>query len=354
MGLVLAEVEKSFETGFRLSLDIEVNQGITVLFGRSGCGKTTTLRMIAGLLDPQAGRIQLDDTVFFDTARGIHRPVYDRRIGFVFQQPSLFPHLTVEENILYGAKASGDIEDLIDRFSIDALRRRYPREISGGEQQRVALARSLASHPRLLLMDEPFSALDERVRMQFQADLLRVKDRASIPILVVTHSLNEAFALADRIIVLDDGHVVESYDAVHLFSRPMKRVTAELLGVQNLIPCVVRNIDDDHMVVAMGTFDMVVNTDSRFCIGDHVWLGLRSVDVRLVVTDEPRENEMETTIQRIIPSVASNQIYLRAKGSSQEYDLIMDLDEHHCIQHMISQGDRIRVSLKRSKIFLCD
>lgn len=354
MGLTLAGVERRFDSGFRLSLDIEITDGITVLFGRSGCGKTTTLRMISGLLTPQAGRIQLDDTVFFDAGPGIHLPVYDRRVGYIFQQPSLFPHLTVEENIRYGAGDLDGVQDLINRFGIDALKGRYPGEISGGEQQRVGLARSLASRPRLLLLDEPFSALDERARMRFQEDLLRVKERTAMPMLMVTHSLSEAFALADRLIVMDAGHVVESYNAVHLFSRPMKRVTAELLGVQNLLPCTVRSKNGNQMMVATDTFDVTVDPDARFHPGDRLWLGIRSVDVRLVVTDEPRENEVEAIIQRIIPSVASNQIFLRAEGSPNTYDLVMDLDEHHCIQHMIRQGDRIRVALKRSKVFLCD
>jgi molybdate transport system ATP-binding protein len=292
--------------------------------------------------------------MFFDATRGVNMPTYKRQVGFIFQQPSLFPHLTVEENIRYGAGTSDGIPDLLNRFNIDTLKFRYPREISGGEQQRVALARSLASRPRLLLLDEPFSALDEQVRARFREDLLQVKMEEGMPMLMVTHSLSEAFALADRLIVIDEGHVVESYDTVHLFSRPRKRITAELLGVQNLVPCVVRGIHEGHMVVAADTFEVMVDPDDRYQAGDRVWLGIRSVDVRLVVSDAPRENEVEVTIQRIIPSVASNQIFLHVEGSLQTHDLIMDLDEHHCTQHMIKQGDRIRVALKRSKVFLCD
>jgi ABC-type sulfate/molybdate transport systems ATPase subunit len=353
MGLALTGIRRSFGAAFHLALDMEVSDGITVLFGRSGCGKTTTLRLIAGLDRPDAGRIEFGDTVLFDAGRGINLPVHKRRIGFMFQLPSLFPHLTVEANVAYGAQHPAEIPEWLDRFQLAPLRRRYPGEISGGEMQRVALARSLAAHPRLLLLDEPFSALDERRRIRFQGDLLRLKEQTQIPIILVTHNLYEAFALADRLIVLDEGHIVESYDAVALFSRPMKRVTAELLGVENLLPCVVKTVQTDRMTVRTPAFDVAVDPDHRFRAEDHAWLGIRAVDVRLVVTDRPRENEVAATIYRIIPSVSSNHILLRVDGSAQDYDLIMDLDEHHCIQHRIKPGDRIRIALKRSKAFLC-
>lgn len=352
MGLSLSGVSYIFNSSFELTLDMDVESGITVLFGRSGCGKTSALRLVAGLLHPDAGCIKLDGNVFFDAASSTVMPVHERRVGFMFQHPSLFPHMTVEANIGYGA-VEEEASRWLDRFQLTALRDRYPRELSGGEMQRVALARSLAARPRLLLLDEPFSALDERRRMAFQTDLLRLKEETDIPILLVTHNLNETFALADRLVVMDEGAIVESYDAVALFTRPMRRVTAEMLGVENLIPCGITEVFDDRMVVSTDQYAAEVDPDARFRPGDRLWLGIRAVDVRLVVTDEPRENELEATIHRIIPSVASNQILLSLDGSSQEYDLIMDLDEHHCTQHMIRPGSRIRVSLKRSKLFLC-
>ncbi|MBM3265764.1 MAG: ABC transporter ATP-binding protein [candidate division Zixibacteria bacterium] len=354
MGLTLDNVKRSFGKTFHLSLDMRVEQGITVLFGRSGCGKTSVLRLIAGLDRPDAGTIRFDDTVFFDPARKTDLPPHLRRIGYMFQLPSLFPHLTVHANIAYGATDSSDVAEWLERFQLSALKDRYPREISGGEMQRVALARSLASRPRLLLLDEPFSALDEQRRTQFQGDLLRLKDKMPIPILLVTHNLNEAFALADRLIILDEGKIVESYDAMTLFSRPMKRVTAELLRVQNLLPCTVRAVRNDTLVVDTGHFTVELDPDARFHSGDRVWLGIRAVDVRLIVTDEFRENEIAATVSRIVPAFGSNHVLLRSDGCAQEYDLVMDLDEHHLRQHMLRAGDRVRISLKRANAFLCD
>ncbi|MBT5872892.1 MAG: ABC transporter ATP-binding protein [Candidatus Latescibacteria bacterium] len=351
--LKIHQLTKQFASGFVISLDIEVESGITVLFGRSGCGKTTTLGMISGLIDPDRGRIALDDSVFFDAGAGLSLPSYEREVGYIFQQPSLFPHLTVDANIRYGTDHQSDISDLVARFEIDSLLSRYPREISGGQQQRVSLARSLASNPRALLMDEPFSALDAGVRTQFQSDLLRVKEQTEMPILVVTHSISEAFALADRLIVMDEGHVVESYDALELFARPRKRVTAELLGVQNLMPCRVKSRLDGAIIVEFQGLDFVVDDDARCEPGDSAWLGIRAVDVRLVVTDSRRENELVATVHRIIRSVVTNQIHLNGHSPDGDFSLVMDLDEHHCKQHHIKQGDTVRVALKRNKAFIC-
>lgn len=351
--LKIHQLTKKFTSGFVISLDIVVEPGITVLFGRSGCGKTTTLGMISGLIDPDGGRMELDGSPFFDAGAGLSVPSYEREVGYIFQQPSLFPHLTVEANIRYGTNGQADISDLVARFEIDSLLSRYPREISGGQQQRVSLARSLASHPRTLLMDEPFSALDAGVRTQFQSDLLRVKEQTEMPILVVTHSISEAFALADRLIVMDEGHVVESYDALELFARPRKRVTAQLLGVQNLIPCRVKSRHAGEVIVECQDLEFVVDDDASCQPGDTAWLGIRAVDVRLVVTDARRENELVATVHRIIRSVVTNQIHLSCQSPDGDFSLIMDLDEHHCKQHHIKQGDTVRVALKRSKAFIC-
>lgn len=353
MGLILRQVRRAFGTAFSLGIDVAIDQGITVLFGRSGCGKTTALRLIAGLDRPDAGTIHLDDTVFFDSVRRTNLPVHLRRIGFMFQEPSLFPHLTVEANVAYGAPDPTRVPEWLERFHLTALHRRYPHEISGGETQRVALARSLASLPRLLLLDEPFSALDELRRVQFQNDLLRLKEQTPIPIVLVTHNLNEAFALADRLIIMDEGAIVESYDAMTLFSRPMKRVTAELLGVENLLTCIVKTATEHDMIVGSETFETSLEPDPRFKVGDRAFLGVRAVDVRLIVTDEPRENELTVCVYRVIPSIGSNHLLLRSDGCQQEYDIMMDLDEHHRLQHMIQPGDRIRISLKRDRLFLC-
>jgi len=179
---------------------------ITVLFGPSGCGKTTALRCLAGLERPERGRIQFGDQVWFDFESRTHLSPQDRGIGFVFQDYALFPHLRVVENIEYGLHALTMLErqtrvnEVIERFGLNEVRHRRPSQISGGQQQRAALARSLVTRPRLLLLDEPLSALDTGLRNELREDLRRHLQALDIPVVLVTHDEDEARLLADRVI----------------------------------------------------------------------------------------------------------------------------------------------------------
>ena len=184
-----------------------MNHEVLVLFGPSGSGKTTVLRCIAGLIRPDAGRIVLGGRVFFDSAMRVFLPPKDRGIGYVFQEYALFPHMSVEKNILYGVKKSGEESqtlffDLIDVLNISYLLRRRPGQISGGEKQRVALARALMAEPKLLLLDEPLSALDRSIRLELQDLLLELKRRWKIPFILVTHDMEEAERMGDRILCI--------------------------------------------------------------------------------------------------------------------------------------------------------
>jgi molybdate transport system ATP-binding protein len=199
---------------FSLDVDFAVPKtGVTALFGPSGAGKSTIIAAIAGLLRPRSGHIRVGDTVLFDAARGICVPPERRRMGCVFQQPLLFPHLRVRENCAFGARRSGapqraaDIARVIELLGISALLDRYPRHLSGGEGQRVAIARALLSSPRMLLLDEPLSAVDEARRRDVLPYLERLRDEAGLPVVYVSHALCEVTRLADHAIVLEAGRV---------------------------------------------------------------------------------------------------------------------------------------------------
>lgn len=199
---------------FQLDADIAVREGFTILFGPSGAGKSTLLDCIAGLSRPDQGRIQVSGHLVFDSGSQIEVVPPQRGLGYVFQRPALFPHLRIEENVNYGlanltsAERERRVTDILDCFHIAALRRRMPREISGGEQQRVALARSLVTQPHALLLDEPLSALDAKIKRKILDDLLAWNNARPIPILYVTHSRAETLALGQRVIRLDEGRVV--------------------------------------------------------------------------------------------------------------------------------------------------
>ncbi len=200
---------------FTLDMELEVPPGITILFGPSGSGKSTTLALIAGLERPTKGRVALGDDLWFDDERKIDRPVHTRGVAFVFQSLALFPHMTALANVEYGIdralpreRRAHRAKEMLERFHVGHLALRRPQTFSGGEAQRVALARALGMSPRVVLLDEPFSAMDRELRAALVADLRTSSFDLKIPMLHVTHHRQEARMLADRIVMMDAGRVV--------------------------------------------------------------------------------------------------------------------------------------------------
>jgi molybdate transport system ATP-binding protein len=201
--------------GFFLDIAFAVENGITVLVGASGSGKTTTLRLIAGILEPDEGIIKVGSQIYFDSSRKINLSIQNRRVGYVFQQYALFPHLNAAQNIAYGIKSGANKDhklekanELLALFRLDHLQKRLPREMSGGEQQRVALARALASDPSVVLLDEPLSAVDAGTRANLLDEIELAQDRSRIPFIYVTHNEAEAARLGNQQITLEKGRVV--------------------------------------------------------------------------------------------------------------------------------------------------
>ncbi|RJQ15301.1 MAG: ATP-binding cassette domain-containing protein [Nitrospiraceae bacterium] len=214
MGLTVRLQKKV--NGFALDIGWEIGNEMAVLFGSSGAGKTMTLHLIAGLARPDRGSVCLDDTVYYDSSTGTDLTPQERPFGYVFQNLALFPHMTVVKNILYGGAAIPEYErldrahEMVHAFKLAGLEDRYPHEISGGQKQRVAFARALIRQPRMLLLDEPFSALDRPLRMEMRRFLREVRDKFNVPVIMVTHDLEEASAAADKIIVYEHGRIAQT------------------------------------------------------------------------------------------------------------------------------------------------
>jgi molybdate transport system ATP-binding protein len=206
------DVDHARET-FHLAARFSAAPGLTALFGRSGSGKTTLVDIVGGLIRPDRGRIAIDGQVLVDTERGVFVPKHRRRIGYVFQDSRLFPHLSVRSNLLYGRWFAGDggaaanLASVVDLLGIDRLLERRPDSLSGGEKQRVAIGRALLAHPRLLLMDEPLASLDEARRAEILPYIERLRDEAGVPILYVSHSVTEVARLATTVVILTEGQV---------------------------------------------------------------------------------------------------------------------------------------------------
>ncbi len=213
--------------GFTLDVDFEAPAGVTVLFGQSGSGKTSVIRGVAGLLIPNKGRVSLDGEVLFDTNTGQAVPTHQRRLGYIFQDARLFPHLSVSQNLEYGAKLAGDrqevitFERVVDMLGIGHLLARRPTGLSGGEKQRVAIGRALLARPRLILADEPLAALDEPRKADILPYFERLRDEVDIPVLYVTHSVAELARLATTVVILQEGRVVQQGPVDHVMSEPV-------------------------------------------------------------------------------------------------------------------------------------
>ncbi len=237
MGLTVSVKKKV--NGFILDTKWEIGNELAVLFGCSGSGKSLTLQVIAGLMKPDQGFIRLNDRTLFDSTSGSNLAPQERSFGYVFQTLALFPHMTIRENVLYGAHGLSKAEreqrasGIIDRFRLAGLEKKYPSEISGGQKQRVALARALIRKPDALLLDEPFSALDNPLRMEMQQFLKELHRELPIPIVFVTHDVLEAYSMADRIIVYVNGGVAQSDTPDKVFSSPSCQEVEHLTGMRD-------------------------------------------------------------------------------------------------------------------------
>jgi molybdate transport system ATP-binding protein len=283
-------------TAFALDVSAEFPAGVTVLFGPSGAGKSTILDCIAGLQRPDAGLIRLDDVILFDGAQRKSLRPAERKIAYVLQTLALFPHLTVEENVAYGlhalprAEQASRVESGLKAFRVEGLRGRKPAQISGGEKQRVALARSLVTQPRALLLDEPLTGLDAGLKSAIMDDLRAWNQANGIPIVYVTHTHDEVLSLGERVVGLEAGRVVQTGTPREILGAPRTRLLADAGGYENFLEAVIveRRPEDGVMRVQLSgkrmELEVPIMEGER---GDRVGIAIRAGDI-LVANEEPR------------------------------------------------------------------
>jgi molybdate transport system ATP-binding protein len=346
------DVEQRFASGFsvRASLDVDLRAGtMLVLFGPSGAGKTTILRQIAGLERPDAGTIRFGGEVWCDIARQVWRPPQARRVGVVFQEPTLFPHLTVRDNIRYGLQSRPDAHQMRTRWRSDAhqtatagrsdadqigsrcgagveqvrircasdafeeiatvlgiadLKNRYPRALSGGEAQRVALARALTPGPRLLLLDEPFAALDAPTRLRLRRDVRALLQTTGTPAILVTHDRTEALAMGDAVAVVIGGRVRQIGPIADVFSRPADVGVAASLGIEAVLPA--RVLGSAGGLTEVGIAGVVLHVAERdeIAAGSDVYVCIRAEDVT-VETRAPGQASTRNHLAARVVAIAS-------------------------------------------------
>jgi putative spermidine/putrescine transport system ATP-binding protein len=284
-----------------VSLDIPPGS-LTAFLGPSGCGKSTLLRAIAGFIRPQAGSISIDGVA----VDGV--PPNRRGIGIVFQNYALFPHLTVAENVAYGPEAQGlrradvrgRVEEMLRLVQMSGFAKRLPRELSGGQQQRIALARVLAARPRILLLDEPFGALDKNLRLDMQIEIKRLQRELSLTTILVTHDQEEAMSMAERIVVLNRGRVEQVGSPSEVYDRPASLFAGTFIGSSNLLPGRLAAVEEARCSIQLETGDVIeVAARAPLGRGGRVLLSVRPERMRL--TDQPGPNRVPATLDVSMP-----------------------------------------------------
>ncbi|RMG95987.1 MAG: ABC transporter ATP-binding protein [Chloroflexi bacterium] len=279
---------------YSLDIDLVVPPGITVLFGKSGAGKSMTLACVAGLTRPDKGVIGINGRFYFHSQQKINLPPQKRKVGFVMQDYLLFPHLTVAENIAFGltnlsrTQKEQIVHEALSLVGLSNLASQYPAGLSGGQQQRVALARALVMNPQVLLLDEPLSALDGPTRARLRADLRRLVAGLSLPVLLVTHSLTEAYLLADRMAVMANGRLLQIGTPEEVVYHPLNRQVAELTGNRNFFSGQVTSTT----TVQVGPLSLETNP-LDLPAGSQVLLTIRADRIQLIRKDvphKPKEN----------------------------------------------------------------
>ena len=312
--MIQARIRKRFppgpeSSGFALDIELQSAAGITALFGPSGAGKTLTLDSIAGFIRPDEGRILLDDDILYDGATKVHLPPQARRCGYVFQNYALFPHMTLRQNLEFAADRVARLErhrkinETLERFHLSEVAGRRPHQLSGGQKQRCSIARALIGSPRVLLLDEPARGLDAPLRAELYAVLRQVRSDFSTPILLVTHDFNECFELADEMLVMREGAVVQAGPPRKILERPSNVDIARLLGIYNLLPVEIRALDPgrNSSRLRLGDFEISGPYFPGRLIGDRVWLCVRPEQLSAFPRNgKPEQNQIPAALVRVV------------------------------------------------------
>jgi molybdate transport system ATP-binding protein len=344
--------EKRFPSGVTIAAAWEQAadaHSITVLFGPSGCGKTTALRCLAGLERPEAGRIRCGADLWFDANRGVHLSPQRRGIGFLFQDYALFPHLTVGQNVAYPVRRTERprVTDLLAAFDLTGLEGRYPCQVSGGQQQRVALARALARRPRLLLLDEPLSALDARTRDDLRPGLRRLLAGFGVPVVLVTHDRIEAISLADTLLVMDGGRVIQRGPVDEVFSRPADLAVARIVGTETVQPGTIVGVEDGLATVQVGPARLLAVAQESPTV--NVFVCIRGEDVAL--QRDSGEGSPRNRLAAVVESVTPEGPLVRV-GLDCGFPLIALVTRPACADLGLQIGDKLTAVVKAPAVHL--
>jgi len=349
---------------FHLDVEIECLAGeLLALVGPSGSGKSTILRIIAGLQKPESGFIHYQDEVWLEQPRGVQVTTQARRVGFVFQDYALFPHLSALQNV---TAALGDVptglrtaeaQSLLERVNLKGLEERLPANLSGGQRQRVALARALARRPKILLLDEPFSAVDKETRKKLQQELAVLRRSIKIPILLVTHDLEEASILADRLYVLHKGQTLQNGRPTEVQRYPHDARVARLLGHSNIFSAIIEGHYPDQGKSRIRWQDLLLDIElnESFAIGSQVDWVIHPAHLVMHRRGRPsqgeRENPVHGTVKKLLDLGETAIVSLQLKDDESTF-LAFTISSHSARRNQLCTGAEASVSLLAEGIHL--
>lgn len=349
---------KSFPRGPLIEADLRVDLDpplVTVIFGPSGSGKTTILRALAGLEHSTESIIRFGDETWVDDESGVFIPPQRRRIGFLFQDYALFSHLTVVGNIRYGLRRLSSKErqlrttELLQRFQLNDLADRYPHQLSGGQKQRVALARTLAPQPRLLLLDEPLSALDAPTRDMLRGELRAVLYSLRIPVLLVTHDRVEALALGDQVAIVSNGRIEQHGGVEEVFRRPLTPAIAAIVAVETIQRARVLQVEEEIVTVAVGETRLMAAAPGFSSTNAEVLVCIRAEDVLVFKTAEPVSASARNRLPGMVRSIAREGPMWRVDIDC-GFPLTALLTRQACEELALQENDRVLAMIKAMNV----
>jgi len=330
------------------NINLEVKDGeMVALLGGSGCGKTTTLRMIAGFIDDYEGSILVDGREMK------HIPAYKRNMGVFFQNYALFPHMNTFDNVAFGLKMQHlpkkdikeKVQKILELVKMDGMEKRYPRELSGGQQQRVALARALVTEPTVLLLDEPLSNLDAKLRVEMQVEIKRIQRELKITTILVTHDQEEAVSLADRVIVMNSGKILQTGKPREVFDHPANLFVADFMGFSNFIAGEIIKVEGTNARVVCSGRELILTgiNNTGFAPGDRVILSIRPENIELAGKNS--ENALTGTVKSVTYKGTVTRVEIRDIFDETVFLNIHDDDS-------LQVGDAVTVAFPSQKLLI--
>lgn len=347
---LIVDIEKDFGS-FSLKVNIEQESGVLGFLGESGCGKSMTLKCIAGIVKPDKGKIILNGRVFFDSEKKINIPPQERKVGYLFQNYALFPHMTIKENIEIGLsnlsknEKNKIVKEYLAKMKLDGFENRYPHQLSGGQKQRIAFARALVCNPDILLLDEPFSALDYYLKSNMENELIDIIKDYKGHIVYVTHDISECYRICDDIVVFSKGNGLNKRSKDGLFKHPMSMTEAIITGCKNISEI---DIIDKKRVFARNWG--IECTLSKNVMDGSKYVGIRAHHMRIVENNLQfsRDNLFQLSVVKVFENSFTYIIYVQNLEDKNSSEIQLEINKN---QPLLKVGDKVFVKFEEDYLF---